>query len=39
MFVFSNREASDGLNEVAERGWVVIDMKMDWKRIHTEPSQ
>jgi phosphoglycolate phosphatase-like HAD superfamily hydrolase len=28
-----------GLDEATERGWVVVDMKMDWKTVHTMPSQ
>ncbi len=28
-----------GLDEAAERGWVVVDMKMDWKKVHAAPSQ
>ncbi len=23
-----------GLDEAAERGWVVVDMKNDWKVVH-----
>ena len=28
-----------GLDEAAKRGWVVVDMKNDWKTVHTAPSQ
>jgi phosphoglycolate phosphatase-like HAD superfamily hydrolase len=28
-----------GLDEAAERGWVVVDMKNDWNRIHAAASQ
>jgi hypothetical protein len=28
-----------GLDEAAGRGWVVVDMKMDWKQIHASPTQ
>ena len=28
-----------GLDEAAERGWIVIDMKRDWKTIYPPPSQ
>jgi len=28
-----------GLDEAAERGWVVVDMKMDWNRIHAGSLQ
>ncbi len=28
-----------GLDEAAERGWIVVDMKRDWKTIYPGPSQ
>ena len=28
-----------GLDEAAGRGWVVVDMKNDWKTVHTTPTQ
>ena len=28
-----------GLDEAAERGWIVVDMKRDWKTIYPEPPQ
>jgi len=28
-----------GLDEAAERGWIVVDMKRDWKTIYPEPSR
>jgi len=28
-----------GLDEAAERGWIVIDMKRDWKTIYPGPSR
>jgi phosphoglycolate phosphatase-like HAD superfamily hydrolase len=28
-----------GLDEAAERGWILIDMKKDWKTIYPEPSE
>jgi phosphoglycolate phosphatase-like HAD superfamily hydrolase len=27
-----------GLDEAAERGWIVVDMKSDWKTIYPPPS-
>jgi phosphoglycolate phosphatase-like HAD superfamily hydrolase len=26
-----------GLDEAAERGWVLIDMKNDWNKVHADP--
>ena len=28
-----------GLDEAAERGWIVVDMKRDWKTIYPGPSR
>jgi phosphoglycolate phosphatase-like HAD superfamily hydrolase len=28
-----------GLDEAAERGWIVVDMKRDWKTIYPPPSE
>ena len=28
-----------GLDEAAERGWILVDMKRDWKTIYPGPSQ
>ena len=28
-----------GLDEAAERGWIVVDMKSDWKTVHPAPPQ
>jgi phosphoglycolate phosphatase-like HAD superfamily hydrolase len=28
-----------GLDEAAERGWIVVDMKSDWKKVYPAPPQ
>jgi len=28
-----------GLDEAGERGWIVVDMKSDWKKVYAAPSQ
>jgi phosphoserine phosphatase len=28
-----------GLDEAAQRGWVVVSMKSDWRRVHSDPDR